>query len=148
MAKAHFTVDSKNKVIFANVEKLTDKELNTVKKYITLGYELKETETVKKETPDFSRDSVIKFLEENGTPEQIATFNRIMDEPIKSGAVYAKDVYERETYIGADGETHTRDKKDKDGNKIISHRAGEPKTKGYIASLKYFKEQFPLYPNK
>ena len=32
MAKAHFTVDSKNKVIFANVEKLTDKELNTVKK--------------------------------------------------------------------------------------------------------------------
>lgn len=115
MAK-NYEVDNKNKVIYAKVESLTEKQIKTIRNYIALGYSLQEK---KKETANgkFKKEAVIAYIEANGTEEQKARFYGIMEEPAR----------------------------DKDSGEIILTKEGTQKKKGYIASLKYFQSQFPNY---
>lgn len=115
MASKNYVIDKEEKVIYANVASLTEKQVKAIKNYLALGYTL----TEKEKTPNekMKKENVVAYLNENGTQAQIAKFNEIMEE------------------IVIDKETK-QPKKLKDGT---------PKKKGYVAALQYFKKQFPDY---
>lgn len=71
----------KGKVIYADIQKLTDKEVKLLSKYVALGYtvEEKEEEETKKKT---LTDAYIRdYL--NGDEEAIKTYDKIIKEPAK-----------------------------------------------------------------
>lgn len=120
MAK-HYIVEGKN--IIADVAKLNEKELAAVRNYIALGFSLVEPKKEKKDPKEEFKAEVIQaWLEENGTKAQIAHYWDLYNAPVvKEGETlyYAKDC--------------------KMGKK------GEPKKKGHIATLNWFKKEFPKY---
>ena len=113
---ANYEVNNAKKVVYAKVECLTEKQIKAVRNYLALGYKLEDKPKGEK---DFSKDSVIAYLKQYGTPEQIKKFNDKME-------AQAKD---RET-----GEP-------------IFKKDGSPRKVGFIAGLKYFQNEFPNYPN-
>ena len=113
---ANYKVDNEKQVVYAKVECLTAKQLKAVRNYLALGYKLRDKPKGEK---DFSKDSVIAYLNEHGTQEQIAEFNKKM----KAQA------------------------KDRETGKPIYKKDGTPRTVGFIAGLKYFQNEFPNYPD-
>lgn len=71
----------KGKTIFANIEKLTDKEVKLLSKYVALGYtvEEKEEEETKKKT---LTDAYIRDYLAN-EEEALETYDKIIKEPAK-----------------------------------------------------------------
>lgn len=69
----------KGKTIYANIEKLTDKEVKLLSKYVALGYtvEEKEEEETKKKT--LKNADILEYLGED--EKAIATYKEIMKEP-------------------------------------------------------------------
>ncbi len=61
MARApKFEIDNKKKKVFADVEKLSDKEVKIVSKYLSLGYELEYKPTKK----IFTKSNIEKFIKD------------------------------------------------------------------------------------
>ena len=114
-----------------DVNKITKGELKTIKKLAEgLGYKLVPIvpEKVKKEPKaEWTAEAIQKFLDEKATKEQQkkywAKFNEPMTDDNGEPVVYKKD--------------------SKDGE----HKAGEPRVKGHVATLQWFKKEFPEYPN-
>lgn len=148
MAK-HFRVDGKK--IIANVGALTENELNAIKNYIALGYELTEgkvnvsNENDKKPNEEWTEDAIRKFIEKNGTKEQKETYDNLYNAPTKDKAVYKNDVYKTIEFTDESGKKHKRTEYDEKGNKIIIHKAGEPRKQGHVGTLAWFKRTFPNY---
>ena len=120
---ANYTIENEKKVIIVKMESATDKEMKAIINYQKLGYELVPFKKAKKTDEElaaskYSKANMLKYLETNGTKEQQKRFAEIQEE-IAEGKFYDKDTK--------------------------THKKGEPKKKGFIAALKYFKEQFPNY---
>lgn len=136
MAVKHYEVDNINHIVKAVVVKLSEKELKEIKNYVALGYTLvnieppkkkKVTEEDKKNNP-FSEQNVKKYLEEHGTEKQKADYYKIYN-------TQAKD---KKTNMPAVYKTNSKDQQ--------KFKAGDPKPKGHIATLQWFKNEFPNYP--
>ena len=141
-----FIVDNENETIIAKMESLTDKDVKILKNYKLLGYNVIPYEKPKAEETEekiYTEPNVRKFLEEKGTKEQQKKFDKLYNEK-RTGAnnKYKADSYKKETYKGEDGKTHSRITKDEKGEKIIIHKKGEVKVKGFINTLRWFKEEF------
>jgi hypothetical protein len=69
----------KGKVIFADIQKLTDKEVKLLSKYVALGYtvEEKEEEETKKKT--LKDSDILEYLKDN--KEALETYKKIKDTP-------------------------------------------------------------------
>lgn len=120
---ANYTIDNEKKQIIVKMESATEKEMKAIINFQKIGYELVPFKKEKKTEEElaaskFSKANIIKYLEENGSKEQQKRFAEIQEEV-------------------AEGKFYTKDTK--------THKKGEPKKKGFIAALKYFKEQFPNY---
>lgn len=113
-----------NKEIYVKMaNKLSAKELTVINNYVSLGYKMVIWEKEKKETNEnWTAAAIQKWLKENGTKEQQAKYWELFN------AVVMKD---GKPVLYTSGE-----KKD------------EPKVKGHIATLSWFKDTFPKYPEK
>ena len=115
-----------------NVKDITKGELKTIKKLAEgLGYKLVPftPEKEKKEAkPEWKAEAIQKFLEEKGTKAQQKKYWEKFNEPMKD----------------EDGETVVYKKDSKDGK----HKKGEPRVKGHVATLQWFKKEFPKYPEE
>lgn len=140
MAKAKRFEIKDNKII-AKMSQLTEADIKAIKNYQALfNYELveyvapeltDEERAEKKKAAEeklakskYSKKNLEKFIKENGTQEQIKTFNSIQDEIAIDDITNKPKVWEKDTKL---------------------HKKGEPKKKGYIAAIQYAKEQFPQY---
>lgn len=107
--------------VIAKVAELSEKELQAVKNYIALGYTLEEFKKEKKEPNEaFKAATIQSWLEENGTKAQQKAYWDMFNAPV------------------IDPKTKLPKKK-KDGTK---------KVKGHVATLAWFKKEFPNYPEK
>lgn len=115
-----------------NVKDITKGELKTVKKLAEgLGYKLVPIDPPKKEKepkPEWTAEAIQKFLEEKGTQEQKDKYWEKFNDPM----------------IDEDGlpVVYKKDSKDK------THKKGEPRVKGHVATLQWFKKEFPKYPKQ
>lgn len=125
MAK-HYEVNNETKVINANMRILSDNDLRVLKNYVAIGYTINPIESKKQKVQiateeekalnPFSAMNIQKYLEEEGTKEQQDEYWKLFNARLKNNACYKKDT--------------------KDGK----HKAGEPRVKGHINTLKWFKE--------
>ena len=157
MAKKHFEISGKK--VIAEVEKLTEKELNAVKNFLALGYELiekpKEEKSREVKNTKLTFEEVKKYVEENGTEEQKKAYWEKFNTQSKNKngelLFYENDVFEVEEYFTTEenGKTkrHTKVVRDSNGEKIIIHRKGEKRINGHIGTLRWFSETFPEYYN-
>ena len=146
MAMEHYTIDNDKKKIFAIMELANDKDLKLIKKYLAVGYELvpverkkrtiktkeeKEAERLekqaKRELNKFSEMNIRKYLDEKGTAKQRKEYERLYNEQ-------AKDKNGNPVFYKTNS---------KDGR----FKVGEPKRRGHIATLTWFKKEFPNYPD-
>lgn len=119
MAK-HFEVV--NGVVYADIAKLTEKELATVKNYKELGYEVLEKVAEKKEPKeDFKAENVQKWLKKNATEEQQAKYWELFNKP------YIDKKTGKQVILKKDGKT---------GKK------GTPRVCGHVATLSWLSETF------
>lgn len=122
MAKReNYKIADKEKEIYVKMSnKLSAKELTVINNYVSLGYKMVVWEKAVNE--DWTAAAIQKWLKENGTKEQQAKYWELFN------AVVMKD------------------------NKPVLYKtgakAGEQKVKGHIATLSWFKETFPKYPEK
>ena len=115
-----FTIDETDKVVYVRMDlRLSKKDETIISNFEKRGYSVEYSYKApeKKQKGIFQKAKVLEYLEKNGTQEQIAEFNKKMNEPCldKNG----KPIYR------ADGKT--------------------PKTKGYMNALQYFKKTFKDY---
>lgn len=116
---ANYKVEGKK--VIAKVADLSEKEMQAVKNYLALGYELEEYKKVKKAPQEaFKADTIKKWLEENGTKAQMEEYKKRFEAPVI----------------------------DKKTNKPKLKKDGTPKVKGHVATLAWFKKEFPNYPEK
>ena len=109
------------KKVIANVAALSEKELKAVKNYLALGYVLEEYKKEKKEPQElFKAATIQKWIDENATKAQ------------------KKEYWDRFN-------AHVIDKKT--GEEILK-KDGTPKIKGHVATLAWFKKEFPNYPER
>jgi len=135
--KKHYDVDNINKIINAEIISLTEKEKKEINNYLYFGYVLKNVEKEKKhkltqEEKDknpFSEKRIQEFLEQKATKEQQKKYWEIYNEQATSNKTGELLVYKKDT----------KDKK---------HKAGEPRVKGHIATLQWFKKEFPNYKDE
>ena len=93
--KVRYEVDNKKKIVKAIVEDLNGKELSIVKNYIALGYTLEPLAKVVKTKEEsakgkFGKDTVEKYMEANGTKDQIKRFKEIKNEASAKGTINTK----------------------------------------------------------
>lgn len=126
---AHYEAKLKEKIVVAEIEKLTDAELKAVKNYMALGFEMQPLVKTKKKVEiaseeeklknPYSTTNVRKYLAEEGTKAQQEKYWELYNE--KTENIYKKD--------------------SKDGK----HKKGDARVKGHVYTLKWFKETFPGY---
>ena len=98
MARApKFSIDNKKKIVKADVEKLTEKELKIVSKYLALSYELAYEPTKK----IFTKENIEKFIKDKKIDFDFKSLMKEENEKgKKKGFVYAlkkfRDQYEEE----------------------------------------------------
>lgn len=113
---ANYTLDGKK--VIAKVATLSEKELQAVKNYLALGYVLEEYKKEKKEPKEkFKAVTIQKWLDENGTKAQKKEYWDRFNAPVI----------------------------DKDTGKPKLKKNGTPKIKGHVATIAWFKKEFPSY---
>lgn len=145
-SKAHYEVDATNRIIRAIVARLTDKELKEIKNYVTLGFQLVPVEEEKKKRATeeekannpFSEMNVRKFLEEKGTKAQQKKYNELYNEQATDKKTGLPAVYKNDSPAN----------KKQGLEKGAKFKKGDKKPKGHIATLAWFKTEFPDYPDK
>ena len=113
--KSYCIVDDVQQTVTFAAEKLTKKEQETVKGLIGIGYKVirKKPEEMYLKKEIYTRENVEKFLEAQGEKAE-AKFKAI----------------EEEIAI------------DKDTGAIKTYKSGEPRKKGYVGALKWFKDTY------
>ena len=113
---ANYKVEGKK--IIANVSLLNEKELTAVKNYMALGYTLEEYVKPKKQPNEkFKAATIQKWLDDNGTKAQKE----------KYWEIYKSPVIDKKT-----------------GEKKLK-KDGTEKIKGHVATIAWFKQEFPDY---
>lgn len=147
--RKNFEVNHEEKKVIVKVGKLTDEEMAIVKQYKDLfGYEIVpyvEPKKEKKETkPEWKAEAIQEWLKKNGTEEQNKKYWELFNGQAKDEngipLVYKYNVYKKDN--------KNKLVYDDNGNKILLHKKGEPRKKGHIATLYWFKKEFKEYPNK
>ena len=111
---------TRGNTIYANIPALTERELKTVKNYRELGYKLVPIKEKKEEKPKdskFTAKAIQAFLEEKGTKEQ----NKIYWEKYNAPVI------------------------DKETGEQKKYKNGKARVKGHIATIRWFKNEFPDY---
>lgn len=120
-----YKVDDKKQIIYADVPKLTERDIKEIRKFTAIGYSIVNRKKEKKEkNPKFTAESIQKFLKENATKEQEKTYWEKFNAPVLDKETGKPVKYEKDTK---------------------THKKGDIKIKGHIATLKWFKETFPDY---
>lgn len=133
--------------IIAKISSLSEKDLKAVKNYIALGYELVEyKKPVAKSKDIYTNEKVKAYLKKYGTEKDIENYEKLYNEPLKDNAKYTNDIFKVKTYYDEDGTKHTETIHDENGNKIIIHKKGDIKVKGFINALRWFRDTFKDYP--
>ena len=138
--KKHYTIDNANKIVKAIIVDLTEREKKEIKNYIDLGYILSAEEKPKKIKPTaeeqaknpFSEKNIQAFLKENGTKAQQE----------KYWEIYNEQAIDKKTGLPAVYKTDSKPTSTK------KFKKGDAKPKGHIATLQWFKNTFPTYPEK
>ena len=133
-AKKHFEVDNSAKKVYAIVASLTEKETKEVKTLLDLGFQLviqekeakKKLSKEEKEALPFGEKKIQAFLKDK--PEMY----KIYMEKYNAPAIDSKT-----------GDV----KRYKTDSKTGKYKKGDVMKRGHIATLHWFKEQFPNYPN-
>ena len=116
MAKKNYCIidDTKQTITFV-ADKLTKKEQETIKGLIAIGYKANRTtaEELYPAEKIYTKENVAKFLKSKGA-EVEKKFKAIQEEPAIDKATGAAKTYKN----------------------------GKPRKKGYVASLKWFKEEY------
>lgn len=113
---ANYTIEGKN--VVAKVSQLTEKELKSVKNYLALGYTLVEYKKPKKEPKEaFKAATIQEWLKENATKAQQEEYWERFNSPVI----------------------------DKDTKQPKVKKNGEPRIRGHVATLAWFKKTFPKY---
>ena len=73
-----YEIDHERKVIVANMQRVGDKQLNLISKYIKLGYTLEEYEAPKKE--EYTKEKILEVLKDK--PELLKKYNDVCNEPV------------------------------------------------------------------
>lgn len=141
MAK-HYKVNNETKTITVNMVSLEEEEIKVLKNYIAFGYTVIANESKKKEVKIASKEekalnpysamNIQKYLkeeagineiegDENKGKAYIDIYWDLYKAPLKSGAVYQND--------------------SEDG----MFKKGEPRVKGHVGTLRWFKTTFPDY---
>lgn len=116
---ANYTLEGKK--VIAKVASLSEKELQAVKNYLALGYELVEFKKEKKDPQEaFKAKTIQVWLDENATKAQKKEYWDRFNAPVI----------------------------DKNTGKQKTKKDGTPKVKGHVATLAWFKKEFPNYPEK
>ena len=113
--KNYCIIDDTNQTITFVADKLTKKEQETIKGLIAIGYKANRT-TAEELYPTekiYTKENVAKFLKSKGADVE-KKFKAIQEEP----AI------------------------DKDTGAAKTYKNGNPRKKGYIAALKWFKEEY------
>lgn len=134
----YYEVDSKNKlVVITNINKISAEEKKSALNYKDFGYEViikditpvkktkEEREQEKLENP-YSEINIRKYLEEKGTKEQQADYEKLFNEVMKD-----KKTNEVVRYKN----------KSKDGK----HKVGDIRVIGHVNTLAWFEKTFPDY---
>lgn len=136
--KKHYTIDNENKIVRAIIVDLTEKEKKEIRNYLDLGYTLSEVEKPKKqkateeekEKNPFSEKNIQAFLKDNATKQQQEAYWELYNEQAKDKATGKPAVYKTDSKKGS--------------AKVF--KKGDPKPKGHIATLQWFKQTFKDYP--
>ena len=131
MAKTkHYEVDNVAKQVKAVIIKLTDAEQMEVDKFRHNGYEIIGVDKLKTEKREslYTQEKVVAYLKSLGKQEYLDTYNKLYNEQ-------ALDKNKKPSYYLED-------------SKNGKHKKGEPKVKGHIGTLTWFKKTFENYPNK
>ena len=117
-----------NGEILFNPAKITVKEMKQMKKLAEgLGYSIIPVAEEKKEkNPLWTAAAIQQFIEENGTKKQKDDYWAKFNEPMKDKETGEPITYKHDT---------------KDGK----HKAGDIRVKGHVATLQWFKKEFPNY---
>ena len=113
--KNYCIIDDTKQTITFVADKLTKKEQETIKALIAIGYKANRT-TAEELYPTekiYTKENVAKFLKSKGTDVE-KKFNAIQEEPAIDKATGATKTYKN----------------------------GNPRKKGYVAALKWFKEEY------
>jgi hypothetical protein len=153
----NYVVVNEEKKVYAKIGNLKEEEMKAVLNYKTLGFEVIPYEEPKKEPKEtnskLTAEAVQKYLKEHGTKEQQNKYWEIYNEQATdengNPLVYKNNVYKTETIETGEKDengkpkTKTKRVKDENGKNIILYKKGEPRKKGHIATLHWFKETFP-----
>lgn len=128
--KEPYRIDNENKIVYAIVERLKGKSLQRVKNLIALGYALVPEEPpkkAKKEASLLTEKNIQAFLKEKGTKEQQNKYWELYNEQAKDQKTGLPAVYKTDSTAKSKG----------------TFKKGEPKPKGHVATLAWFKNTFP-----
>lgn len=118
-------------IIKFDVDKITKKEMKQIKKLADgLGYKLQpivEPKEKKEANPQWTEKAIRAYLDEYGTKAQKEDFEKKYNAPIKD----------------ANGNPVVYQKASKDGK----HKKGDIRVKGFVATIQWFKKQFPDFPD-
>lgn len=122
-----FTKDDKKRIIYADITKLTERDKKKIRTYLDLGYTIEEVKAPKQEAkPEWTEKAIRDYLKKNATKEQQEKYNSLYNAP-----QIDKDTNQPKTY--------------KNNSKDGKHKKGDIKPKGHIATLSWFKKEFPDY---
>lgn len=136
--RKYYTVDYEKEIIKVVIERLTEKQIKEVKNFKDLGFKIIPVEPPKKKKPTeeekiknpFSEKNIKKFLEDKGTKDQLKKYFEI----------YNQQAIDKETGFPAVYKSNSKP------NSPKKFKIGDPKPKGHIATLQWFKTEFPNYP--
>jgi len=138
----HYEVNNETKVINARMELLSENDIKVLKNYVAFGYTINAVEQKKKKVEiasdeekalnPYSAMNIQRYLKEEaginnvvGSEDEgkpyIDIYWKLYKKPLKNGALYKKD--------SSDG----------------MFKAGEPRVKGHVGTLQWFKNTFADY---
>lgn len=122
----HYEIVPEKEVIRFDVDKITQAEMKKIKKLAKgFGYALEPYTAEKKTNEAFTEKTIREFLADK--PEALALYE----------AKYNAPMIDKKT-----GKPVLLKNDSKDGKR----KAGEPRVKGHVATLQWFKKRFPEYP--
>ena len=133
----NYTINYETKVIEADISKLTTREKKEINNHLDLKFTLvprvkvetkksKEEEEAERIANPFSEINVQKYLEKNASQKQKEKYWEKYNEQAKDSKTKMPLYYKKDTPDG-------------------KHKAGEPRVKAHIATLGWFKKEFPNY---
>lgn len=92
--KKQYEIDSKNKVVKANIKNLNQKEIQAVNNYVAIGYELVDATIKPKSKGIYTKANIEKYIKAKKIDFDIkALSEELNEEGKKKGFIYAQKVF-------------------------------------------------------